>query len=177
MTCTFNTATSEATCQGPFTDTRGGPGTITQTSRFASRSDFVDEASTNPPRTLSLGTTTVTTVGGLSLTNTATNSYDGQRRLVATIIASTPPLGDVSLTYSAWDASGRPTAGVMTTPGATFPMSISYDAANRSATRNTGLNVCTVTHDANGIIIRETCTGTTGSTTIVTILSTQSICK
>jgi hypothetical protein len=40
-----------------------------------------------------------------------------------------------------------------------------------------GLNICTVTHDANGNITREQCTGTTPSTTVVTINATTQICK
>jgi hypothetical protein len=178
MTCAFNTGSNEAICQGNFTDSHGGPGTATQTSRFASRADLVDEASTNPPRNLSLGTTTAITTGGATFTITATHSYDSQRRLVATTISNPPPLGQTVMSFSAWDGSGRPTAGTISlSPGGTFPLSNSYNDANRSVTRNSGLNVCTVTHDGNGIMIRETCTGTTESTTVVTVGGTQSICK
>lgn len=176
MTCSFSTGSNETVCQGGFTDSEGGPGTITQTTRFASRADVVDEASTNPPRALSLGTTIVTVTGGLSFTITATNAYDSQRRLVSTTIVNPPPLGPVTITYSAWDSSGRPTSGTTNLPGG-GSISVSYDAANRSVTRDMGLNICTVTHDSNGIIIRETCTGTIASTTIVTVGGTQSICK
>ena len=178
MTCSFNTGSNDAICQGSFTDSDGGPGTVTQTSRFASRADLVDEASTNPPRNLSLGTTTAITVSDATFTITAAHSYDSQRRLVATTISNPPPLGQTVMTFSAWDGSGRPTAGTISlSPGGTFPLQYSYDAGNRSVTRDSGLNVCTVTHDGNGNIIRESCTGTTASTTIVTINSTQSICK
>src|SRR5262245_58873263 len=57
--CSLNADGTQATCTGKFVDSVGGPGTFTQTGRFASRSDVVDEASTNPPRSLSLGTTTI----------------------------------------------------------------------------------------------------------------------
>ena len=178
MACTFNGST-DVVCNNTFFDNRGGPGTGVQTSRFASRSDLVDEASVNPPKTLSLGTTTVLTVGGVSFTTTATNSYDAQRRLVSTRIANPAPLGgETTLTYSAWDSSGRPTAGTFTPViGGQFPISITYDNAARTSRRNTGLNICTQTHDQNGNIVREECTGTTPSTTVVTIQNTQQICK
>lgn len=159
-------AGTEAVCTSSFTDSQQGAGTIIQTSRFASRNDIVDEAATNPPLSLSLGTTIVMSIQGFSLTTTATNTYDAQRRLTSTTVG---PVPSVTTTFSAWDSSGRPTAS---SQGA-----ISYDNANRSVTRIMGLNTCTVTHDANGIIIKEVCTGTTASTTEVTVLTTQSVCK
>jgi hypothetical protein len=178
LTCTVNAGTPyEVICQGKTTDSVGGTGTVTQTSLFASRDDIVDEATVNPPRNLSLGTTTVTQFDVYTLTITATNSFDTQRRLTSTTIVNPPPLGQITMTFSAWDDSGRPTSGVVTLVQGTSPISISYDAANRSFTRNDGRNTCTVTHDENGIIIGETCTGTTGSTTVVTVNSTQQICK
>jgi hypothetical protein len=84
------------------------------------------------------------------------------------------------MTFSAWDSSGRPTAGTLTLPiGPSSPISITYDNAARTVRRTTGLNTCTVTHDQNGNMIREECTGTatTASTTIVTVQATQQICK
>lgn len=176
-TCALNAAGTEATCNSSYVDSIGGPGTATQTSRFASRSDIVDEAATNPPRSLSLGTTTVTVQQGVSFTITATNAYDAQRRLVSITITNPPPLGQTTTTFSAWDSSGRPTNGTQTSFGASFSVSITYDNANRSVTRNSGPNICTVTHDQNANIIRETCTGTTPSTTIVTVQGTQQVCK
>lgn len=176
MTCSFNASNNEATCEGPFTDSLGGPGTIHQTSRFVSRGDLVDEAATNPPLTRSLGTTTVTTSGGLAVTLTATHGYDAQRRLVSTVLDNSL-LPQSSFSYTAWDGSGRPTAGTLTSFAGVFPLSISYDNANRTVTRNTGLNICTVTHDQNGNIVRESCTGTTPSVTEVTIHTTTQVCR
>ena len=173
LTCTFNGAT-DVTCQGSFNDSDLGPGTITQTSRFASKNDIVDEATTNPPRSLGLGTTTVLTVNGVPFTTTATNSYDGQRRLISTTISAPPPIPPTTLTYSAWDSSGRPTAGSATVAGG---VSITYDNTNHTAARTISPNTCTVTHDQNGIMIREQCVGTTSSTTIITVNSTVQICK
>ena len=176
-TCALNAAGTEATCNSNYVDSIGGPGTATQTSRFASRSDIVDEAAVNPPLSRSLGTTTVVTQQGVSFTITATNAYDAQRRLVSITITNPPPLGTITTTFSAWDSSGRPTAGVTSGIPGGGTVSITYDNANRSVTRNSGLNVCTVTHDQNANMIRETCTGTTASTTIVTIQAKQQICK
>jgi hypothetical protein len=178
-TCRLN-GTADVNCDGTFNDSVGGPGTMSQNSRFASRADIVDETAVNPPRTLSSGTTTVMTVNGVPFTITTTNTFDGQRRLTSTQSNGGVGIGTISstTTYTAWDSSGRPTAGTLAlSPGGTFSVSIAYDAGNRTATRNSGLNVCTQTHDANGNITREVCTGTSPSTTTVTINSTQQICK
>jgi hypothetical protein len=176
--CAFNSGTTQVNCDLTFTDTSLGPGTGSQTTRFASLGDLVDEASTNPPRALSLGTTTVLTPTGLgfSLTTTATNTFDVQKRLTSTTTVT--PAGPTTITtvttFTAWDASGRPTAGSSTPSGG---FTATYDNVNRTVTRVIGPNTCTVTHDTNGIIIREQCTGTTGSTTDVLIRGTQQICK
>jgi len=58
-----------------------------------------------------------------------------------------------------------------------LPVVITYDNIMRTVTRNMGPNICTVTHDAHGIMIKEQCTGTTPSTTIVTVSATQGIGK
>ena len=170
----------EVGCQLTFVDSAGGPGTGTQTTRFASRSDLVDEVAVVPPVSRALGTTTVTSAAGGSLTTTATHTYDGQRRLMSTqvVTAPIPVIGSLTTitTYSSWDASGRPTAGTATGPGGST-VTISYDNTNRTVTQNTGPNTCTQTYDQNGIIIREGCTGTTASTTVVTVNSTQQVCK
>ncbi len=175
--CAFEAATNNITCQGDFVDSVGGPGTSTQTTRFASRGDIVDEAATNPPLSRSLGTTTVLSSGGVTFTIVATHTYDAQRRLVRTVIDNPPPLGQETYAYTAWDNSGRPTAASSTSGVGTLPLSITYDDAARSVTRNSALNSCTLTHDANGIMLRESCTGTTPSTTEITTLTTQQICR
>jgi len=156
----------------------GGPGTLTQTSRFASRADIVDEVSVIPPLSRSLGTTTVTTIGGFALTATATNSYDSQRRLTSVAIVTSPVPLSTTFTYAAWDASGRPTAGtVAISPGPSGSVSITYNNPDRTVTRNDGLNTCIQRSDLNGNIQGETCTGTSPSTTTVTVQSTLQICK
>lgn len=175
--CTHDAATNDVVCQGAHVDSVFGAGTITQTTRFASRGDIVDEAATNPPLSRSLGTTTVTSSGGVSLTTVATQSYDAQRRLVSTTIDNPAPLGQQTLAYTAWDSAGRPTTGTFSSIAGAFPVSITYNNTARTVTRNTGLNICTVTHDTNGIMVRESCTGTTASTTEITILTTQQICR
>jgi YD repeat-containing protein len=177
-TCAHNTGTNDIVCNSNFVDSQGGPGTLTQTSRFASRADIVDEVAVNPPLARSLGTTTVTTAGGFSLTATATNSYDSQRRLTSVAVVTSPVPLSTTFTYSAWDASGRPTAGTFAiSPGPNGSVSIAYDNANRTVTRNDGLNTCIQTYDPNGNIQRETCTGTSPSTTTVSVQSTLQICK
>ena len=175
---TCSVAGSTVTCNSTFVDSVGGPGSMTQTSEFATRNDIIDEVATNPPLSRSQSTTTVTTVSGVSFTTTARNTYDAQKRLTSTaVVTQLPPISS-TFTFSAWDSSGRPTAGTLTlSPGGQNPVSFTYDNANRTSTRNTGLNICTQTHDVNGIIVRESCTGTDPSTTVVTINSTQQICR
>ena len=182
-TCTYNPGNNDIVCSGSFIDSSGPAtvGTITQTTRFLSKADIVDEAAVNPPRPLSPGTTTVISVSGLALTTTSTNTYDSQRRLMSTrTVTPVPVAGEITTTttFNGWDSAGRPTTGTITfTPGGSNPVSYTYDNTNRTVTRNTGLNTCTVTHDSNGIMIREVCTGTQPSTTTVTINATQQICK
>jgi hypothetical protein len=181
MTCTYNPGNNDVVCSGTYTDTSLGTGTITQTTRFLSKADIVDEVAVIPPRPLSPGTTTVIAAGGASITTTATNTYDSQRRLMSTrTVTPIAAVGEITTmtTFNGWDLSGRPTTGSITfTPGGSNPVSYTYDSTNRTVTRNTGLNTCTVTHDQNGNMTREVCTGTQPSTTTVTINSTQQICK
>jgi hypothetical protein len=174
--CAHNTGTNDVVCHSNFVDSVGGPGEVTQTSRFASRSDIVDEGAANPPLSRSLGTTTVVSSGGFGITTTATNTYDDQKRLRSTAIAADLPQLASTTTFSAWDNAGRPTAG-MTSGAITFPVVYTYDNIMRTVIRNMGPNICTATHDANGIMIKEQCTGTTPSTTIVTVSATAGICK
>jgi hypothetical protein len=91
------------------------------------------------------------------------------------VSANIPQLASIT-TFSAWDNAGRPTAGA-TTGAITFPVVITYDNIMRTVTRNMGPNICTVTHDANGNMTKEQCTGTTPSTTLVTVSATMGICK
>ena len=119
------------------------------------------------------------TISGVSFTTKATNTYDGQRRLMRTTIDNPPPLlGQSTLAFTAWDAASRPTTGTLTLSiGPSSPISYIYDSTARTVRRDTGLNVCTQTYDQNGNIIGETCTGTTPSTTVVTIRGTTQLCK
>jgi len=176
-TCDFGRMT-EIVCNHTFVDSLYGPGTGTQTSRFASQDDIIDETSVNPPLSRSLGTTTVITVGNTDITTIATNNYDAQRRLVSTVIDNPPPIGgQTTFTYTVWDSSGRPTAGTQSlVNGPPGPITITYDDAAHTAKRDIPPNLCTDTYDQNGIMIKEECTGTMASTTIVTIQETGEIC-
>ena len=133
-----------------------------------------------PPVPRALGTTTVTTLAGQSLTTTATHIYDAQRRLASTQVVTgpIPVIGSLNTltAFSAWDASGRPTTGVAGGDGG-GNVTLTYDNANRTVTQSSAQNTCTLTYDANGVVIREACTGTTDSTTVVTVNATQQICK
>lgn len=179
QTCAFNAAETEVNCQMTFTDSVFGPGTGTQTTRWTSLTDLLDEVAVNPPRPRSLGTTTVLTSNGFTLTTTSTNTYDGQQRLTSTAVVN--DVTTATTTFTAWDSARRPTAGTMvtTSPGGTqtFPVTNTYDNSNRTVVRVTALNRCTQTHDQNGNVIAETCTGTTPSSTTTTIASTAQACR
>jgi hypothetical protein len=170
--CAFNATAIEMACQLTFTDSVGGPGTGTQTTRWASRGDIVDQVAINPPRTFALGTTTVLIQMGVPFTTTSTNSYDAQRRLTGTVVVA--PFTTITTTYTTWDSFGRPTNGSSTAAGSE---TITYDNANRTVTRVSGPNTCTQTHDENGFIIREVCTGTSPSTTVATSQATLQVCR
>lgn len=176
-TCALQGET-DIVCTGTFVDSVRGPGTTTQTSRFSARADIIAETAVNPPKTLGLGTTTVITASGTSFTTTATNSYDAQRRLVGTTVTNPMLGGKVIFKYSAWDSSDRPTAGTESLgSGKPIAITLTYDDSAHTVIRNIPPNICKVTHDSNGIMIQEECTGTTPSTTKLTILETQQICN
>ena len=160
-TCSFNAAENQVACSITFTDSRSGAGTGSQTTRWPSRGDIIDEVNVNPPLSRASGTTTVTSTGGFSLTTTATNGFDAQKRPTSTVVVTPTPAGQITsnTTFTAPESAGRPTAAttILTSPGGTqtFTEAISYDSANRTVTRSGGLNRCTVTYDQNANITKE----------------------
>ena len=54
--------------------------------------------------------------------------------------------------YTAWDSSGRPTAGTISAPEGTGPITIHYDDQARRMVASNGESV---TQDANGNVVRE----------------------
>jgi hypothetical protein len=174
-TCTFNNSSVEGTCVNRYTDTTGQSFTSTSVTRHATRGDVVDEVQVIPPKNLALSTTT-TIVGTTSSKLTATNMYDGQRRITGT--TATDPKGrTTNTTYSAWDAAGRPTVGrSVVVGGATSNFTHAYDSRARTQTSTASGVVCTTTFDSNGINVSGTCAGGSSTTTFTTI-STLQVCR
>ncbi|MEQ1757560.1 MAG: hypothetical protein ABL986_04525 [Vicinamibacterales bacterium] len=175
-TCTFNNASVEGTCTNVYTDTIGTSFTSVSTTRHASRGDVVDEIAVIPPLNRALGTTTTVTGAGLNSTGTSVLTQDGQRRL-ATIVATSTSGGQTvtsTTTYSAWDSSGRPTAGTISGSGG-GSVNYSYDNAARTQSSTQSGVTCTQTFDVNGIPTTGTCTN--GVTTTFTTLSTLQVCR
>jgi len=168
----FDTSTKKATVSTKFAN--GAPCSVL-VSNYNSVADFVDEVHVIPP--VFHVTTTLGTNSGQCGTGTATGTYtyDAQRRL--TQISNS---GSSSTTnYTAWDSSGRPTAG--STGGQT--VSIVYDDAGRAyTTTQTAANgtksVSTSTFDADGnqlkIVLVE---GNVTTTTTFTNTATAKVCK
>lgn len=175
-TCTFNNATVEGTCTNQYTDNTGQSFTSVSTTRHATRGDVVDEIAVIPPLQRSLGTTT-TVSGSTSSTGTSAHTYDGQRRLLQTVGTSSVAGQTVTstTTYTAWDASGRPTAGTTATAGFSTSVNYTYDNATRTqSTTNSGVT-CSQTFDANGIPTVGTCSN--GAQTTFTTLTTLQVCR
>jgi YD repeat-containing protein len=148
-TCAFSTATNALTC----TSSRNGVGCETNTKQYASTADFVDEVSVIPPRSL-FQTETWTNIStcGANPNRTDTYSYDAQRRVTS------GTNGLTSVTYTAWDAAGRPTAATFSTGS---NASWTYDASTRTRVQTvTGATSATLTsvYDTNGNLTNTTAT-------------------
>lgn len=156
------------------------------TFQYNSVADFVDEVSVVPGRTL------VRTALDNNASGTANElfTYDGQNRLVTQrAISST---GSTLLwTYTAWDASGRPTAGTLavTSGGTTLPtrqLVIVYDGSARTTTTTstsssgTDVSVATVDANDNSSAFTDTFTSASVTQTVATafrVNTTAQVCK
>lgn len=165
---THNTSTHQTTYNVTYTDSAGPQYSYTQLSTYRSTDEFVDEVKVNPPLTLSVGTVDS---GGLSLT--LTNAYDAQRRLTG--FSTAVPGQTIVTTYTAWDASGRPTAG--SRGGAALTLAYN-DAARTQTVTIAGLGMEVTTHDANGNVTSIAQSyGAATVTTTTAIASTAVVCK
>ena len=166
QTASFDTSTKKATVQ--TSSTSAPVCTTTNVITYNSVADFVDEVRVIPPISLfasSVGTNSGACPAG---TGTTVNIYDAQRRVVQ-ITDGTKAV----TTYTAWDSSGRPTAGT-TTGGGT--LTLAYDDGARTVT-TTGTaadgtrSVTTQTFDANGAMISQVL-NVSGFTTTTTFTNT-----
>lgn len=169
LNCSFNTSTNQLAC----TMVISSCGSVSFTDNYASRADFVDEVSVIPPRTLIQSQTSPANPCGFT---NGTYSYDGQRRLLSF------NFNGLTYSYSAWDASGRPTTGVVSAAGGSIGESWSYNDAARSATlvqsNAAGSTVTNYTYDTNGNPVTAIVTsGGTTSTSTTSISATAQVCK
>jgi YD repeat-containing protein len=107
---------------------------------------------------------------------TRTFSYDSQRRLTS-ILFTYAGAPSTTSTYTAWDASGRPTA--LTIAGK--PFEYGYDDVQRvlTITNTSAGSRQTHTYDANGNLVREVDEAPGGGATMttVTVTRTATVCR
>jgi len=167
LNCTFNTGANQLAC----TMTISTCGTVSFSVSYASRADFVDEVSVNPPRMLQTAQTTSPNPCGIT---NGTYNYDGQKRLLNYSI------NGLTYSYSAWDASGRPTTGLVTGP--TAPVNEQWSYGTRTATlvqsNSAGSTNTTYVYDGNGNPATVTVVqGASTSISTTATTSTAQVCK
>lgn len=166
-TAVFNPSTNQITVTGNVKASTGCAGPFTAASTWGSLADFVAEVAVIPPLTRATRTERSANACGASATTT-TLTYDGQNRLTQ--------LGTTS--YTAWDSSGRPTAGTQTGRAGPISWSFSYDNSTRIKTSTSILNgvptAVSTTFDVNGNVIGISGAGTTS---VTTVLSTATVCS
>lgn len=160
--------THKTTYNAKYSDKAGGTYSYTQVVTYPSTAAFVDEVRVIPPVTLSA---TTAATGGVSYV--LTHQYDAQGRLTG----STNTTGDtkITITYTAWDSAGRPTAGSNSVTG---PLTIAYDDATRTATTKSSSGTQAQSYDVNGN--PSTLVQTYGSSvfeTTTSVKSTARVCK
>jgi YD repeat-containing protein len=165
---THDTATHQTTYSFKYSDKSGGSYSYVQVVKYPSTASFVDEVQVIPPRPHA---TTTTVTGGVSYV--LTNQYDAQGRLTT---ATNEAAGTtITTTYTAWDATGRPTAGKNSVTG---PLTITYDDATRTATTKSAGGTQAQSYDANGnpSMLVQTY-GESVFKTTTSIKSTAQVCK
>jgi YD repeat-containing protein len=181
-TCDYKASTNTWTCTLTYSDSQSLKYTSVVTFNFATLADFVGDA----PRIVLFassdwrpaGTTIKTTMPGVASTGTMTYAYDSERRLTRITNQTKGPTGDLSstMTFSAWDEFGRPTAATDETSRYAYV----YNDADRTTTLTnvTSASVITQTFDANGIQIAQTAVGSASRTTSTwTNQSTATVCR
>lgn len=143
QTTSFDSSKKQYTVVEKFND---GSLCSTAVENYNSVADFVDEVSVIPGRVLFTGNTGTNSGQCGSGSSTSTNRFDSQRRLMQIV----GPNGSTT-TYTAWDSSGRPTAGT-TSSGGTLALVYDQNARTVTITGVSGgvTSVTVETVDANG---------------------------
>jgi hypothetical protein len=154
-TCRFDKPTGKSTCSSQYADSVGTKNTIVSITTFASVADVVEEVTVVPPLRLAASVETTASGPVQASATVVTYSYDGQRRLTKESVKAPTAAGTYEITYTAWDAKGRPTAG--STVFAKAPRTSTgmvHNDATRTTTTTTGTGAikitCDMVYDANG---------------------------
>ena len=173
ITTSYNIATNQLVASATGTSINGICRTSSSWStNYGSVADFVEEVSVVPPRTRWVSQSGTVTQNGPdlpcgngSVAATTSNSFDTQGRLVRAVSGGIPfplvtertTIGTIS--YTAWDVVGRPTA-YFPPPPPTTSVSIAYDDSAR--TRSTPLlstgfsfTMTADTFDSDGNLVRS----------------------
>jgi hypothetical protein len=163
LRCESTTAIAPCNSTGSFSST------------YLSVADFVDEGAvigrTLVNRGTSSGTVSTPDLRGGCVSapfpaTTVNYTYDAQRRPTS----ASDSAGAVTITYTAWDASGRPTRGTTSSSVCSSePFSYAYDDVARTivySTERGGIGTCLLStsvdvYDAMGLLVR-----TSGTTTL-----------
>lgn len=173
LTGAFNTSGNTSTIT---TMLANGTPCTTSVNTYRSKDDFVDEVRVIPGVLMQASTTTTNSGGCGSATSTVNYTYDSQRRLTSFTTSSLGVSG--TTTYTAWDASGRPT--VESFPGTTILNVYDDGARTMTQTQTSGGSTSTTvtTVDANGnqvsVVVRS---GPVTTTTTFTNTATAQVCK
>ena len=148
---------------------------LSYTDKYNSVADFIDEIRVVPP-VARIQTQSRRYASGPAPNSEVTYEYDAARRQTR---LSTNMAGNLLLTtYSAWDASGRPTAATVSSRASTINLQYRYDDAARTMTTTNPAGSQTETYDTDGNIIRSESTDGSGTTVFdVKINKTDRICR
>jgi hypothetical protein len=182
------------TQQVTYNDGRGLQLAFTQVTTYASPDDLVAEVvrlqqpaqlSTTPPARQTLVVPPLTRFVRIAASGaigfTLTNTFDGNGRLTGS--THVQPAGRTLTSYTAWDSSGRPTAGTVRSTTQSSTLSIVYDDNARSSTTTTTSGNMVVTgtqtYDVNGnprVYTQSSNLSATVSTTTTTAGSSATVC-
>jgi hypothetical protein len=174
QTCRFDAASFERACT-MRSKTKAGSFTLNLTDKYASVADFVDEIRVIPP-IARIQHQTRRFASGPPADADVTYDYDDTRRQTR---LSTSMRGNVMvLTYSGWDAMGRPTGGTASGRGPTVTLKYAYDDAARTMTITGPAGAEVDTYNADGNMIHEVSTDGSGKTDYdIKITKTDTVCR
>jgi len=170
QSCHFDAATLERVCTMQ-SRTSASSFTLKLTDKYESIADFVDEIRVIPPISR-IRTQARRFPSGPAPNADVTYSYDtqGRQTRLTTAMAGRQQV----VTYSAWDAAGRPTGALSNN----VALQYKYDDTARTMTITGPAGVETDTYDADGNMIHEVSMDGGGTTTFaIKITKTEKVCR